>query len=47
MFNRNNQIAKLYDEHCNSIYKICYAYLHNKYDAEECLHDTFLLAIQK
>ena len=42
-----SQIAMLYDEYCDVVYKICYRYLHNNYDAEEGLHETFLLALQK
>ena len=39
------EFAEFYQRHYRSVYRICYTYMKNQYDAEDCTEDTFVRAI--
>ena len=42
MLRTNKEIVQIYNRHVNTVYKICYMYLKNKYDAEDATQTVFI-----
>ncbi len=43
----NSEIERIYHEHSNTIYRICFAYMKNSSDAQDMVSDTFFQLIKK
>lgn len=41
----DKEIVQIYNRHVNTVYKICYMYLKNKYDAEDATQTVFIKLI--
>lgn len=44
--NKEEALEELYNQHIDSVYRVCFSYLKNKADTEDAVQDTFLRAIQ-
>lgn len=42
---QNEQFSELYKKNFQMVYKICYIYMKNAQDAEDCTEDTFVRAL--
>jgi len=40
-------ITEIYKRHVDTVYRVCYSYMKNKADTEDCVSDTFLKLIEK
>ncbi|WP_040197545.1 RNA polymerase sigma factor [Candidatus Soleaferrea massiliensis] len=45
-FYQKEQLTELYDRHVDMVYRICYLFLKNRYDAEDMVQATFLKLIR-
>lgn len=41
------KFKEIYDRNVDAVYKICYSYMKNKFDAEDIVQDTFVQLIRK
>lgn len=41
------QLAEIYNRHVSMVYKICFVYMKNAHDAEDCVQDTFIRCLER
>jgi RNA polymerase sigma-70 factor (ECF subfamily) len=42
----DREITELYERHVKTVYRVCFAYMKNPADAEDCVSDTFVKLIK-
>ncbi|MCL2677865.1 MAG: RNA polymerase sigma factor [Clostridiales bacterium] len=43
----DKEIAELYQRHVKTVYRVCFAYMKNRDDADDMVHDTFVKLIRQ